>query len=170
MDSSFDSNPMVKKFNEFLDIKGLRKTSERSAIISRIASVPNHFTIDQLQQMMDETSFHVSRATLYNTVELMLEAGLLRRHVFEGMQAQYERVTTPHTHLVCTTCGKIKEVRDANFIGFMNARRFTAFNVDYYSLYVYGTCSTCARKQRRMRVSAKSEKSPNKSKTKISQK
>ena len=58
----------------------------------------------------------------------------------------------PHTHLICTTCGRVKEVKDTNFAAFMNARRFNAFNTDHYSLYVYGTCSSCARKSRRVKA------------------
>jgi Fur family ferric uptake transcriptional regulator len=104
-------------------------------------------------QSMEEDSFHVSRATLYNTIQLLVEAQLVRRHVFEGLQVQYEKAgATPHSHLICTSCGKVKEVRDANFISYMNARKFTAFTTDFYSLYVYGTCSTCARKMKKRKA------------------
>jgi Fur family ferric uptake transcriptional regulator len=143
------NSPVVRKFNEFLDSRGMRRTAERYAILDRIMSINGHFTIEELQQMIEEEGFRVSRSTVYNTVELLMEAKMLRRHVFEGMQAQYERITLPHTHLICTTCGKVKEVKDTNFAAFMNARRFNAFNTDHYSLYVYGTCSTCARKSKR---------------------
>ena len=143
------NNPVVRKFSDYLDAHGMRKTTERYAILNRILNITGHFTIEELQQMLDEDGFRVSRSTVYNTVELLMEAEMLRRHVFEGMQAQYERITLPHTHLVCTTCGKVKEVRDPNFAAFMNARRFNAFNADHYSIYVYGTCSTCARKSKR---------------------
>jgi len=151
------TNPIVRKFSEYLDAHGMRKTTERYAILKRILEINGHFTIEELQQIIDNDGFRVSRSTVYNTVELLMDAKMLRRHVFEGMQAQYERITLPHTHLICTTCGKVKEVRDTNFAAFMNARRFNAFNTDHYSLYVYGTCSTCARKLRRSRYSAKDE-------------
>lgn len=148
-DFAKSNTPAVRKFNEFLDSHGLRRTTERYAILNRIMAINGHFTIEELQQMIDADGFRVSRSTVYNTVELLMEAKMLRRHVFEGMQAQYERITLPHTHLICTVCGKVKEVRDTNFAAFMNARRFNAFNTDHYSLYVYGTCSTCARKSKR---------------------
>lgn len=144
-------NPVIRKFSEYLDQHGMRKTTERYAILDHIMNINGHFTIEELQQMIDGDGFRVSRSTVYNTVELLIEAKMLRRHVFEGMQAQYERITSPHTHLICTNCGKVKEVRDINFAAFMNARRFNAFNTDHYSLYVYGTCSTCARKLKRIK-------------------
>lgn len=149
------NNPVVRKFNEYLDAHGMRHTTERYAILNRIQGINGHFTIEQLQQMIEGDGFRVSRSTIYNTVELLIEAKMLRRHVFENMQAQYERVTLPHTHLICTVCGKVKEVRDPNFAAFMNARRFNAFNADHYNLHVYGTCSTCARKLKRSKVAVK---------------
>lgn len=151
-DFTASNNPVVRKFNEFIDAHGLRRTTERYAILSHIMNINGHFTIEELQQLIDADGFRVSRSTLYNTVELLIEAKMLRRHVFEGMQAQYERITLPHTHLICTTCGRVKEVRDPNFAAFMNARRFNAFNTDHYSLYVYGTCSSCARKSKRTKA------------------
>jgi len=152
-DFADSTNPVVRKFNDYLDAHGMRRTTERYAILRRIMDINGHFTVEELQQMIIDDGFRVSRSTVYNTVELLIDAKMLRRHVFEGMQAQYERITLPHTHLICTTCGRIKEVRDTNFAAFMNARRFNAFNTDHYSLYVYGTCSTCARKSKRSRQS-----------------
>ncbi len=153
-DFAASNSPVVRKFNEYLDAHNLRRTPERYAILKHVMDINGHFTIEELQQMLDGDGFRVSRSTVYNTVELLIEAKMLRRHVFEQMQIQYERITLPHTHLICTTCGKVKEVRDPNFAAFMNARRFNAFNVDHYSLYVYGTCSTCARKSKRTKQSA----------------
>lgn len=162
-DFAESNNPVMRKFNEYLDAHGLRRTTERYAILQRIMSINGHFTIEELQKMLDSDGFLVSRSTVYNTIELLLDAKMLRRHVFEGLQAQYERITLPHTHLICTTCGKVKEVRDPHFAAFMNARRFNAFNTDHYSLYVYGTCNTCARKLKRAKHPEKKE---NKKKTK----
>ena len=156
-DFASSNNPVVRKFSDYLDAHALRRTTERYAILNRIMNINGHFTVEELQQLLDIDGFRVSRSTVYNTIELLIEAKLLRRHVFEGMQAQYERITLPHTHLICTSCGKIKEVRDPNLAAFMNARRFNAFNTDHYSLYVYGTCSTCARKLKRNRQATRND-------------
>jgi len=145
------ASAVVRKFSDYLDARAMRKTPERMAILQRLLGMTGHFTVEQLQQSVQDEGMRLSTATVYNTLELLLDAGIVRRHVFEGMTAQYERITIPHTHLICTTCGKVKEVRDTNFAAFMNARRFNAFNTDHYSLYVYGTCSTCARKSKRSR-------------------
>ncbi len=143
----------VKRFEQFLDVKKMRKTPERFAILRCILAFQSHFTIEQLAQSLELQTYHVSRATLYNTLQLMIEARLVRRHVFEGLPVQYEKAgNTPHSHLICTHCGKLKEVRDNDFIAFMNARKFTAFTADFYMLYVYGTCNTCARKLKKQKT------------------
>lgn len=157
VDFTASNNPVVQQFSDYLDAHGMRKTTERYAILNHILNINGHFTIEDLQQIINDDGFRVSRSTVYNTVELLMDAKMLRRHVFEGMQAQYERINLPHTHLICTTCGKVKEVRDTNFAAFMNARRFPAFNTDHYCLYVYGTCSTCARKLKRSRQSSNND-------------
>lgn len=134
----------------------MRKTPERFAILDRIIDIKGHFTIESLMLEMENSKFIVSRATLYNTIDLLLEAQLIRRHSIDGMPTQYELANTPpHTHLICTVCGKLKEVRDNNFIMFMNTRKYTAFTSRYFSLYVYGTCSTCARKRKRKQLNKK---------------
>ena len=159
------NNPVVRKFNEYLDSHNMRRTTERYAILHRIMGITGHFTVEELQQMIEQDGFHVSRSTVYNTMELLIETRILRRHVFEGMQAQYERITLPHTHLICTSCGKVKEVKDNSLAAMMNAKRFNAFNADHYCLYVYGTCTACARKSKRNAVTADDSKKKSTRKT-----
>ena len=153
MSELLNKDAYAKRFDQFLDEKKMRKTPERFAILHCILAFQSHFTIDQLAQSMEQGAYHVSRATIYNTLQLLVEAGLVRRHAFEAAQVQYEKAgNTPHTHLICRHCGKVKEVRDPDFIAAMNARKFTAFTTDYYMLYVYGTCSTCARKLKKQKT------------------
>ncbi len=150
MNSNNGTTSLVDQLADYLKARKLRKTPERFALLEYIASVPGHFTLEMMQQHVEDSGFHMSRATLYNTVNLLTEAGMLRRHDIEGLPVQYELASTPpHSHLVCTTCHKLKEVRDKYFIAFMNTRKYTAFNTQYYSHYVFGTCSTCARKLKR---------------------
>lgn len=145
-----------EKFALFLESKKLRKTPERFAIVKHVLAFPGHFTIEMLLKSIEGDTFYVSRATVYNTVSLMVEARMLRRHDIEGLPVQYEQADVPvHSHLVCTTCGKLKEVRDKYFVAFMNTRKYNAFNTSYYSHYVYGTCSTCARKIKKNLITKK---------------
>ena len=144
----YSATACVKRFSAFLEQNKLRKTPERMAILNCILKINSLFTIDRLFQLMDKTDYHVSRATVYNTIDLLSQCGIIRRHVFEGMQPQYERITaSTRGYLVCTVCGKAKDVRDNDFIAFMNAhKKISSFTMSHYSLYMYGTCGACARK------------------------
>ncbi len=156
MNPNNDNNSLVDQLVDYLKARNLRKTPERFALLEYIAGVSGHFTLEMMRQHVEDNGFHVSRATLYNTVNLLVEAGMLRRHDIAGLPVQYELAALPpHSHLVCTTCHKLKEVRDKYFIAFMNTRKYTAFNTQYFSHYVFGTCSTCARKQKREAASLK---------------
>lgn len=77
-------------FTEYLTANGHRKTPERYAILDTIYSIDGHFDIDMLySRMMDQENFRVSRATLYNTIILLINARLVIKHQF-GTSSQYE--------------------------------------------------------------------------------
>ena len=104
-----------------------------------------------LYREMEQDSYHVSRATIYNTMELLVEGGRVRKHQCGNRHAQYEKVldATNHHHLMCTECGKIKEVKDTELIKYMNLRKYPSFSTQYFALYVYGICSRCARRMKK---------------------
>ena len=84
-------------FTEYLTANGHRKTPERYAILDTIYSIDGHFDIDMLySQMMDQENFRVSRATLYNTIILLINARLVIKHQF-GTSSQYEK-SSPDLH------------------------------------------------------------------------
>lgn len=142
------------KLAEYLDNRRLRKTPERFAILETVFSHNDHFGIETLYEEMDGRAYHVSRSTIYNTMELFTEIGLVRKHQFGSNQAVYEKVVSSgnHHHLICTECGKVKEVKDAELMEQIGGRRYGSFSVSYISLYVYGICSTCQRRRRRNRT------------------
>ena len=101
---------------EYLQKNGHRKTPERYAILDTIYSIKGHFDVDELYSYMAEKEkFRVSRATLYNTIILLIDAGLVIKHQF-GNTSQYERSynNETHHHMICTCCGKVSEFEDDN--------------------------------------------------------
>ena len=139
----------VDTFTHYLESKGLRKTSERYAILEKVWSMKMHFDVETLYNMMESDAYHVSLATVYNTIDLLMECGLLRKHQFNSQPAQYEVALGSHFHLVCTQCGKVKEVEANEIISQVMARRYTAFTPAYMSTYLYGLCSACVRQNKK---------------------
>ena len=146
-------------FEQYLQSRGLRKTQERFAILDTIYSIDGHFTLEELMDMMNASKFHVSRATLYNTMDLLTEAHLVIRHKFDN-SAQYEKSfnMTAHFHRICMSCGSVTEVRDDKLRQVIENAHSKGFSIAHTSLYMYGTCSKCTAAKRRKEKKLKEQK------------
>ena len=100
---------------------------------------------------MSQSEYRVSRATIYNTVDLLVDAGLIRKHQFGYNPAQYEKSYNmiSHHHLICTKCGKVQEVKDQELLNVLANKKFGKFTTSYYALYVYGLCNRCNQAERK---------------------
>lgn len=141
----------IGTFTQYMIQHKLRKTPERYAILEKVMEMNSHFCIDTLYATLEADGYHVSRATVYNTMELLVDAGLVRRHTFGNQTAQYEKIVGPsnHHHLVCSRCGKVREIKDSALDALVSNRRYTNFHPAYADLYIYGICSRCMHKKRK---------------------
>jgi Fur family ferric uptake transcriptional regulator len=136
-------NAVNKILIDYLEEHKHRKTSERFAILNEIYSHDGHFDIEQLYVLMKNKKYRVSRATLYNNIEILIGAGLVIKHQFGKNIAQFEKSYKykQHDHLICTDCEKVFEFCDPRISQIQkSAEEMLDFTVIHHTLQFYAKC------------------------------
>ena len=145
------SAPVVKRtfedvrdiFSRHLEQHNFRRTPERYAILEEIYNRTDHFDAEALYIHMKNSNYRVSRATVYNTLELLVNCELVTKHQFGKNLTQYEKSYgyKQHDHIICLDCGKVVEFCDPRIQQIKSTMgELLNFQIDHHSLNLYGHC------------------------------
>jgi Fur family transcriptional regulator, ferric uptake regulator len=127
--------------------RGLRSTSQRRLILDRLFEIGEHFTADDLIADVRQADSSVGSATVYRTLRMLVESGLLHEHRFadnEGTRFELHVSDEHHDHIICLSCGKIREFEEP-LIEQLQERvaEQLGFKLQSHTHQLYGHCSDC---------------------------
>jgi Fur family ferric uptake transcriptional regulator len=134
-------------FTEFLEKKSLKLTSQRRTILRQAIEASGHFSAERLLEFSKKKDSTISKATVYRTLVLLKESGILEEQDFGEGKKVYERAQgrKHHDHLVCIKCGRIIEFENDTIekLQDQEAQRHQ-FRIVYHSLKLFGFCRNCS--------------------------
>jgi len=141
-----------EEFRRFLKKAENRITPERFEVLDAAIDYPGHFGADELYVQMKTSHSEISRATVYNTIELLAQCGLLAKRNFGENKTRYETNVgkRSHDHLICTNCGAIKEFSNPKIQKIVkNISNEIGFEASGYSFNIFGKCTNpnCGQKK-----------------------
>ncbi len=141
------SDAPVEKFREFLEIRGEKLTQPRRLLVRHIFNTHKHFDADELFRDLHDAGHQVSRSTVYRTLRLLVEAGLLRELRLTNRSAfEHDYGYPAHDHLHCTSCNRIVEFRNDEILKLRSAVSLThGFRPTGHRFLITGVCSACSR-------------------------
>ena len=141
-------------FAAYLAGRGLSNTPERQAVLQHILTSGSHFQADELYlKLARNKSRPVSRATVYRTLSLLTDCGLIRKVAFIDRHSHYEHLFG-HEHLICRKCRRIFEFQDRSLSEALNqVCKDKGFARLSHKIEVVGLCEKCSRKKTDKRTS-----------------
>jgi Fur family peroxide stress response transcriptional regulator len=131
-----------KNIENALTRAGLRRTPQRVAILEYLLRNPVHATAEELWPALNRRGARASRATVYNTLHSLVEAGLVREFRLDGSASRYDAFLHPHHHFVCDRCGGVEDL-DWFDIPALSRTRPAARRIRSWEVVVRGECASC---------------------------
>lgn len=134
-----------ERLRHYLSQHRLRCTPERLMILGKVVEMKGSFSPAQLLDALLGGDFRLSQGTVYNSLKLFDAAGIVRRRRSEDGVEIYECASREDEHLtlVCSRCGRSRELKDAELVRYLKLRRYPSFVMTGFDLYIHGLCSRC---------------------------
>ena len=139
----------LKAIEEFMRSRGLKLTGPRRRVVVKLLGIKGHVAADDLIELLRKDKTPVSKATVYRTLALVSQSGLIDGHDFDGGKRLYEPMVgrAHHDHLFCITCGKVIEFEDEGIEKLQDdVVRRHRFTPVYHSHKIFGYCARCSEK------------------------
>ncbi len=140
-----------KLFEDYLETKDSRYTTQKRAIVEEIFQIKSHFEVEEFIDRLRADHNRFSRATVYRTIKQLLEAGLLQKISTRDGKVFYEKGVPDkhHDHIICNICGRILEIKEGFIDQYLSEYcEKIGFLPEYRSLHIYGQCNRCVKKQK----------------------
>ena len=121
---------------------GVRRTPQRFFVLERLMTKPDHATVEELWAALNKRHAKASRATVYNTLHALVEAGLVREFTLDGKAARYDANLHRHHHFVCDTCGAVEDVEWFD-VPKLEGSQTGNRRIRFYEVILRGECSKC---------------------------
>lgn len=131
-------------YQHLLQQHQLKATPQRIAIMERM-DLYGHISIDELYTTLREKFASISLATLYKNVHAMMGVNLIREVKLSGQKSKYEIDKETHAHLLCISCGELKDIEfnPQQLLQFASAQ--SAYTTNDISVVISGVCPCCQR-------------------------
>ncbi len=137
---------IANSFEAYLEKKGLKYTRERRRIYDKVNSLSSHFGVDKLYEVLKKEDRNIARGTVYRTIPLLLESGVIQKSVGSGKGEFFERSSSKghHDHIICVGCGKVIEYHN-EAIEELQAEVCKKYNVNllFHDHKLYVRCEKC---------------------------
>lgn len=139
----------AERLEQYISTHDMRPSKVRMLVLGHICQLPQPFTADELLEVCRKDL--ISVGTVYNTLNLFVAAQILHATIRQRGRAatEYELMAGSQVRMqiICQNCGRVAEIHDKAIERLVKERQYSNFNMDYFSLYVYGKCKLCRRKQ-----------------------
>ena len=140
----------LEKYIKILKEKGFKLTPQRIEILKLLINNTSHPTAEAIYETVKAKFPMLSLATVYNTLELLTDLGLVQRLEFSTRSARYDPNPRMHANLICLECGKIIDYYDVPIKEWMDrVEKNAGFKITGYRVEFYGICKECQEKKKK---------------------